>query len=255
MDTVGDFIFTVNDRIGNVSVSPDSVPLSLLAEFAKDVEHFIKGSSKSAASGELTVAIVTGSFGLQPKALPPDESFARDVGLLDRQDSLDLMDPKRRKVVEKWQAHARRYPGRVYVIGDRSSGKVVRISKDTRFRSTAAAAWVDVERFLVGEVEDLGGSSTANVHIRVDGKVVVVAATVEALRTIKTNLLYKVSILHIKAQENIENGELRDATLISAEPFEPQFDPDKYEQAKKNAEGAWEGIGDAAAWVRELRGD
>lgn len=252
---MGDLIFTVNEHIGDVSVSPDNVPLSLLSEFAKDVEQFIKGSARNPNAGELTVSIVPGSLGLKPCLPLTDLDFSRDVALLEKEDTLDLLDPKRRHIIEKWQARARKCPGRVYFIRDKSADTVVRITKDTRYRSTAAAAWVDVERFLIGEVEDMGGSSRPNVHVRVDGKMVTIGATVEALRVIEKNLVYKQSILHVKAQENIENGSLRNVTLVSAEPFAPAIDEEHYERAKQRARSAWEGVEDAAAWVRDLRGN
>lgn len=253
MDTVGELNFTVNDRIGDTNVSPPQVPLSLLSEFAKEVEQFLKGSGNS--GGGLNVAIVPGSLGLQPCATPSDPTFDRDIELLQREDTLDFVDPKRRHVVEQWQARAKKNPNRTYIIGNSSSRKIVRITKDSRYRSTAAAAWVDVERFLVGEIEDMGGASKPNVHVRLDGQKLTISTTVDTLRKIEKSLVYKQSILHVKAQENIENGSLRNVTLVSAELFSPAVDVAGYERAQERTKSAWDGVEEAAAWVRGLRGN
>lgn len=248
-----DLTFSVDERIGDHSVSPDHVPLPLLIEFAKEVEQFLRGSNK--ATPPCAVSIVPGSLGIKPVDAVESPAWGRDFALLDREDTLGLLDPVRRKVVEKWQARARTKPGRVYFIRDAANGKVVRITKDTRFRAVEASAWVNVEQYLVGEVEDIGGSKEPNMHLRIDGKKVVVSATVEALRQIKENLLYKVCLVQITAEENLTSGELRNVSLVEAKRFSPAFDDDAYKAAKRNAESAWAEIPNAADWVRDIRGE
>lgn len=246
-----DLIFSVDERVGDVSVSPEHAPLLLIAEFAREVEQFLRGSSKS--SEPRMVSIVPGSLGLRPIDAPDYPEWAGDLALLQREDALGLIDPVRRRIVEKWQARARARPGRVYCIRDDANKRVVRITKDTCYRSVEAAAWVKVDRYLVGEVEDIGGSREPNMHLRVDDKKIVVSATVEALRQLEDNLLYKKCLVHVIAEENLSSGELRNVCLVEANRFTPAFNEAEYELARRRGAIAWVGAGDAVEWVRSIR--
>ena len=60
--------------------------------------------------------------------------------------------------------------------------------------------WVQVERYIRSEIQDLGGSTKANAHVRLpDGRTLKVTVDHDVLRDDSVNRLYKQAMLRIRA--------------------------------------------------------
>jgi len=109
-----------------------------------------------------------------------------DLEHLKSMDSLSLIDPKRAKVVERWQSAAQKNPDRRYLVADQTS-KISFFSVDsTSDFHKMEDMWVHIEKYLYGNVVDIGGSSNANVHLKLEnGVILTIAATKNLLAQVK----------------------------------------------------------------------
>jgi hypothetical protein len=243
------------DASQGYEASPERVRLALLADFTRDAEMFLRGRSREVDSAALEVSVRPGSLAIvtQPIAAAPE--LFRDLRSLLGSELLDALDGKRREVIERWQKLARSQHGISFRLSAPSLARPVVIDAQTDFRADDADQWVRVERYVRGEIQDLGGAVKANAHVRLpDGTSLTVSTDREVLRTDTVNRLYKPAMLRVQALYNVLTRELKDARLLEFVQYEPRFDEGELERLNRRGAQAWKDVGDAAAWVDELRG-
>lgn len=247
-------LIVLHDESAGYEISPDRVPLSALRSFARDVDEFLRGDGGDVDTAGLDVAVVKGSLGLRtaPTANPV---LLGDLRRLAQGDLLDGIGLKRRAVVERWQKAARSGRRiRVQITAGFLLAPIV-ISAETDYRADDADQWVRVERYVRGEIEDMGGHAKPNAHIRLpDGKMLLVDAAREVLRDEKTNRLYKSAMLRITAEYNVVTREYRSARLLEFVEHEQKLDEKAFDRMIQRGGKAWREVSDAGAWVDELRG-
>lgn len=244
----------LTDRSAGYEVAPERVRLGLLASFAADVEQFLRGDSREVDPGQLDVAIRKGSLAIETSPLHAPGLFA-DLQALLANEVLDGVDKRRREVMERWQkaTHANRQ--RAYLISAPFLARPVAVHADTDYRADDADQWVQVERYVRGEIQDLGGRTTVNAHVRLpDGKTLTVSTTKELLRSDKVNRLYKMAMLRVRAQYNVLTRELRDAQLLEFVEYNPSLDDEEMAKLTRRGAQAWKDVPDATSWVEALRG-
>ena len=129
------------------------------------------------------------------------------------------------------------------------------MSAESDYHADDADQWVQVERYIRGEIQDLGGSTKANAHVRLpDGRTLKVTADREVLRDDSVNRLYKQAMLRIRAEFNVLTRELRNATLMEFVEYAPRVDEEELARLTRRGAQAWKDVPDATAWVDELRG-
>jgi hypothetical protein len=112
--------------------------------------------------------------------------------------------------------------------------------------------WIPVEKYLEGQITDLGGTNKANVHLKLmNGKVVTVGSSQELLAAEKTNRLYKLAVLHVGAEENLRTGELRNLRLLTFQSQPSDWSEAEFKAMTAKGTQAWKGVSDA--WLEELR--
>lgn len=248
-------LFQLSDRIAGVDVSPKAVPLSLLRQFSSDVGQFIAGSTRDVDLADLSVAIIEGSlaFAIPSASLPP--ALLSDLASLEREDSLHLIDPKRTEVIQRWQQQPRTNAARRYVIGQEGAKPFIVVSAESKYRVGSAEPWALTERYLLGKVMDMGGKSSANLHLQLaDGRTVTVDATQQQIAAERENRVYHEALLRVEVEEHIRTGQFRNARLIHFAPYRPHFDSDAFDEMVRKGTQAWKGVENPAAWVREQRG-
>ena len=210
--------FAVSDRINDAEVGPKHVPLSLLGDFQKDVSEFLRGSARDVDPAEVLVSVEDGSLALVASGLMAATSLWADLERLKYPDSLNLIDPKRAAVVERWQASARQNPYRKYRVADTTAARIgLSVDASTDFRRVEEV-WVTVEKYIHGKVLDWGGKTKPNVHLEMsDGTALKVSATQRLLVQEEQNRLYRSTLLHISAEENMLPGALRNPVLLAFE--------------------------------------
>ena len=247
-------LLVLHDKSAGYEITPDRVPLAALRSFAGDVDEFLRGERSEVDTSTLDVAIVKGSLGLRtaPTANP---SLLNDLRSLASAELLDGIGSKRRAVVERWQKAARG-PRKLWVeISAAFLPRTIVISSQTDYRAEDADQWVLVERYVRGEIEDMGGHARPNAHIRLpDGKTLLVDAAREVLRDEKVNRLYKPAMVRISAEYNVATREYRNARLIQFVEHDNRVDEKELARLTERGAKAWRDVPDAGAWVDALRG-
>lgn len=243
--------FKLRDRVENVAVGPGHVPLALLGQFQKDVAEFLTGSKRELDPHQVLVSILEGSLDLVAKGLLAAIGLWADVERLESVEDLGLIDPKRRAVIERWQAATLKHPERAYQLLDASGRVHVQVDARTDFRDRVESEWIPVDKYLHGLVTDLGGTSKANVHLKLDsGEVVVVASSQQLLAEQERNRLYKPALLQVAAEQNLRTREVRNYRLVAFAP-EPDWDEQAFDAMVRKGTQAWSGVSED--WLEELR--
>ncbi|OYV00916.1 MAG: hypothetical protein CFE45_07105 [Burkholderiales bacterium PBB5] len=244
----------LHDDSAGYDISPARVPLAVLRGFARDVDDFLRGSALDVDTSTLDVAVIPGSLAVQTTPLA-NPGLLADLRRLASSELIDGVDSKRRGVVERWQKLARSRRGVAVRIGAAFLLQPITISADTDYRADDANQWVRVERYFRGEIEEIGGHTRSNAHIRLpDGKALVVDAPREFLRDDKVNRLYKPAMLRISAEYNVVTRDYRQARLIEFVEHDSRADESALKRLMERGAKAWADVSDASAWVDELRG-
>ncbi|SMB27177.1 conserved protein of unknown function [Sterolibacterium denitrificans] len=255
MNPLNELRFAVSDRINDAEVGPRHVPLSLLGDFQKDVSEFLRGSTRDVDPAEVLVSVDEGSLALVASGLMAATTLWADLERLQSLGSLNLIDPKRAAVVERWQTSARQNPHRKYRVADMTAARIsLSVDVSTDFRRVEEV-WVTVEKYVHGKVMDLGGKTKPNVHLEMsDGTVLKVSTTQKLLAQEEQNRLYRSALLHISAEENLLTGALRNPVLLAFEAHQPAYDEAEFQQMVRRGTAAWSDVPDAAEWLEGLRG-
>ena len=245
----------LHDESAGYELGPQRVPLSTLRSFVKDADEFLRGDDSASELAEIDVAVVQGSLALRTAPLANAGLWADLRSLADRE-QLDGLNPRRRKVIERWQSLARGRRGMRVEIRSPALPRPVVISAESDYRGDDADQWVRVERYVRGEIEDLGGATTPNAHIRLpDGKRLTVETDRAALRDDKRNRLYKPAMVRITAEYNVVTREYRAARLLEFVEHESRFDEREFARFTERGAKAWKDVGEASVWVESLRGN
>ena len=245
----------LHDDSAGYQISPARVPLAVLRSFTRDVDEFLRGSQQEVDTSSLDVAVVQGSLAVQTSPLA-NPGLMADLRRLASSEIMDGVDSKRRAVVERWQKQARSRRGVEVRIGSAFLPQPITISADSDYRADDADEWVRVERYFRGEIEEIGGHTRSNAHIRLpDGRSLVVDAPRDVLRDDKLNRLYKSAMLRISAEYNVATREYRQARLIEYVEHDSHPDEQALSRLKSRGAKAWADVPDGAAWVDELRGE
>ncbi|MFA5985418.1 MAG: hypothetical protein WC782_15480 [Methylococcaceae bacterium] len=245
--------FAVNDRINDADVKPSHVPLALLGEFQKDVSEFLKGANRDIDPAKVLVSIEDGSLALVATGLLTASTLWVDLEHLKSSNSLSLIDSKRASVVERWQALAQKNPQRRYSVTDQSTQISFLIDSTSNYHRTEDT-WVSVEKYLHGIIVDMGGSTKANVHLRLEnGVTLTIASTQDKLALDEKNRLYRPALLHVTAEEHLLTKELRNLHLFDFEVHQPNYDDVDFNQMVERGTKAWADVPDTTEWLESLR--
>lgn len=249
--------FALHGKVDGVEITPRTIGLSRFNEYNQQVEAFIAGSQKTKLD-DVHVQIIEGSYILRaviPAVLMG--TLEPDLKLMARQDALGEMDVRRAEIVQKWQVRAKSNPDLTYEVRPRIEGLPrIKVDRETDYRVGQITPWVAVEKYLFGQVVDMGGMQKANIHLKLDrgGKTVLVGAAQWYLREQVENRLYHKALLHVKAEQHYRTGELRNIQLISFMDYRPEYSDEALDRFTAKGTEAWADVPDAAQWVREVRG-
>lgn len=245
----------LDDRSAGFETTPERVRLADLARFADDVQTFLRGESKEIDPQGLDVAIRHGSLAIETAPVMAAPRLFADLQALLDGELLDSIDSKRKDVLERWQKAARQSRALAYKISAPFLARPVLVNALSDYRADDADQWVQVERYIRGEIQDLGGITRANAHVRLpDGTTLKVTTDKDLLRDDKVNRLYKSAMLRIKAEYNVLTRELRSARLLEFVEYAAQIDESDMERLTRRGSSAWKDVEDPTHWVDELRG-
>lgn len=244
------------DNTAGFEATPDRVRLGDLTGFSSDVATFLRGEDKDVDTNTLEVAVREGSLAIETVPLLSAPNLFRDLRTLLSGELLDNLDAKRREIMERWQKTARQTKQVAYRITAPFLEKSIEINAESDYHADDADQWVQVERYVRGEIQDLGGVTKANAHIKLpDGRTLKVTTERDVLRNDTVNRLYKLAMLRIKAEYNVLTRELRNARLVEFVEHASTVDEEALARLTRRGAVAWKDVPNATTWVDELRGD
>ncbi|NYT66884.1 hypothetical protein H0A58_13040 [Alcaligenaceae bacterium] len=243
----------LKDSSRGYEISPARVPAVLLAEFSKDVIDFIKGSGRQDVSS-IEVSIKEGSLAIVADNISIPSVF-HDLKTIESSGDLSRIDSKRRAFVEKWQSRAKKTQGLAVRITTKILDRDLVISRSSDYKNMGTARLVNVERYIRGEIQDLGGVSTPNAHVlTADGQKLTIKTTRDLVRSEPKNRVYQDAHMRIRGKLNLDTNELVDIELISFVEYAPTFTKKDMENLVAKGRQAWADVDDPAEWVRSMRG-
>ncbi len=244
------------DSSAGYEATPERVRLGELADFSADIATFLRGENREIDTRTLEVAVRKGSIAIETTPISVAPTLFRDLRILFEGDFLDNIDAKRREVMARWQKYARQSRQVAYRISAPYLPGSVIVNSESDYRADDADQWVQVERYIRGEIQDLGGLKKANAHVKLlDGSSLTVSTERDVLRDDTINRLYKLAMLRIKADYNVKTRELRNAHLIGFVEHTTTVDEDALSKLTRRGTSAWKDVSNATSWVDELRGD
>jgi hypothetical protein len=247
-------LISLHEDSGGYDISPARVPMAVLRAFVKDVEDFLRGEGGELDMQELDVGIVKGSLAIQTAPIT-SPGLIRDLRLLADSERLDGLDKRRREVIERWQKLASGTRRTVFRIDAPGFPRGVSISAATDFHADDADQWVRVERYLQGEIVEMGGLKKVNAHIRLqDGTLIPVESDREFFRSDTVNRLYKMAMARISAEYNVVTRKYRNARLLGFEEHQQALDEAQLQRLTERGAKAWATVPNATDWVDSLRG-
>ncbi|MDO8252853.1 MAG: hypothetical protein Q7T78_24470, partial [Rhodoferax sp.] len=165
------------DHSAGIEASPERVRLGDLADFSSDVATFLRGDGKEVDTKTLEIAIRKGSLAIETSPLLAAPRLFSDLRGFLTSELLDSVDAKRREVMERWQKAARQTRQLAYRISAPFLERPIVVNAESDYHADDADQWVQVERYIRGEMQDLGGATKANAHVKLpDGRTLKVTA-------------------------------------------------------------------------------
>ena len=243
------------DRTAGFEATPERVRLGDLADFSSDVAIFLRGEDKGVDPKTLEIYVRSGSLAIETVPLLSAPGLFRDLRALLGGETLDSLDAKRREVMERWQKLARQSREVAYRISAPFLERSIEINAESDYHADDADQWVQVERYIRGEIQDLGGATKANAHVKLpDGRTLKVTTERDVLRDDTVNRLYKSAMLRIKADYNVLTRDLRNARLVEFLEYAVDVDEEALTRLTRRGAVAWRDVPTATDWVDELRG-
>lgn len=171
--------------------------------------------------------------------------------------NLDVLRPKQAEALEGIQKFVSEQD---FVLHFGIAGKLhegLRIDRKTEWTSPEEI-WVDEELYISGEIVDIGGKTTPNVHIDTkDYGLLKVAAEKIILSEDDKNRLYKPQHIRIRVKRNLQTGAYKkgSAELIEFIDFDEGESPDAYlDRLIAASKPYMDKIKDTEQWLTKIRG-
>jgi|GEM_PF-584984 len=260
MDSSQKISFVLRAKVRGQEVTPETIPLSRFNRFNSEVERLILGSLRTTAAEELHATISKGSYVLDIDL--PSEIYASlkpDIDRLAETGTPEGVDPKRVEILQRWEEEATISDEIAYLVRPAWGGRQpIRIDSSHRafYSPRPQPIWVATEKYLNGIVTHAGGATQPNLHIKMEGypRAFTVSATRDQLKGHSLSGLYEEHMLHVRGEERLDNGDLRNLQLVDFVDYQPEYDEAYLDSLIEKATKTWADIPDANAWLNDLRG-
>lgn len=234
-------------------ISPSVVDISYLKDLLSDVEVLFRPDPKMRKE-KISIGFSEGSLKMSVNAAAPlVDAFVTEINSLGTMQSFMGLHPRRAKVLKKW--HARTLQDRISFNFGLSEG-------DWKFQLSEATPivavqdhWVSTEKYLFGEVANIGGVKSPNLHLRTkEYGTVLISIRRDEVKEDSENRAYKNYLIRISCEENLTDAKIRNCKFLEWVDYYPEFDPKALDESIAAGEQAWGHVADSAKYIRNLRG-
>jgi hypothetical protein len=244
------FAFAIEGSFNGRLITPDNMDLVSLGKFVEDIQKLVRAGDRTPDAPDIPISIEQGSFKIALALGAATAAMIADVSALSSTGDLGKINPVRAEVFQRWQRQAS--PSLSYTVFVPKL-RPLRITKDTRFEYKTREIWVNVEKYLKGELTDFGGKGSPNIHLSLEDtrENITISATRDQLGGEKENLIYRKVTVRVSAEQNLLTNELRNPRLLEFVHYKPFDEKRLWENGAK----AWADVEFASAWVDKLRGN
>lgn len=252
------------EEIGHIAIQvknfddtlrPSDLDIVEIKEMISEMETFLF-PTKTSKSGrpKISYQIKEGSvkhlFSLPVAYVLMFQGIAKEIA---KRKSLDFLDVKRARVIERFQKLAEKKNWEIALSDSLSKTETyLTINKNTEYL-ISSALFVESEFYLYGEIYQEGGKSP-NLHIftKEHGNLTV-AATKEQLLD-GDRKLYHVFGIKVRGKKSLEDGSLYDLKLDHYIDYNPKFDKKLLDMMIQKASKNLSEIDNVEEFITEVRG-
>ncbi len=249
MDAPKLITLSLNGTFNDEPISPSNISARVLVDFVQAAAKFVAG--KRGEWRDQSIEIVEGSFEVSQVPLDGDESIWSDFTALQNDDNASVTQARRaaltllRDIVQIVRS------SRILI---RHDTKLILQIEAPQNKVSLDDDWYPVERWMFGRIETAGGAKPKLSLTLQDGKKYRIAASADLLQQEQANFLYHDRLLHIRAEENFNTGELRGHHLVAFTPYKPDVSAEAMAAFIAEGTKAWADVADPDAWLADLRG-
>lgn len=249
MDTSKPITLSLNGVFNGEPISPSNISARVLLKFVEAAAKFVAG--KRGEWRDQSIEIAEGSFEVAQEPLDGDESIWSDFTALQNGNDSAVTE-SRRVALTLLRDIVQIVPSGHILI--RHHTKLILQIEAPQSKVSLDDDWYPVERWMFVRIEHAGGAQPKIwLHLQ-DKSKVRIATSADLLQQEQANFLYHERLLHIRAEENFNTGELRGHRLVAFTPYKPDVNAEAMAAFVAEGTKAWAGVVDADAWLAELRG-
>ncbi len=250
MDALKLIILSLNGTFNDAPISPSNISARVLVKFVEAAAKFVAG--RRGEWRDQSIRVAEGSFETAQAPLHGDESIWSDFTALQNGNDASVTEP-RRKALTLLRDIVQNVPnGRILI---RHDTKLILQIEAPENKVPPDDDWYPVERWMFGQIETAGGVNPKLSVTLQDGTKHRITADADILQQEKANFLYHDRLLHIRAEENFNTGELRGHRLVAFTPYKPDVSPKAMAIFIAEGTKAWADVADTNAWLADLRGN
>lgn len=244
-------------RLSNAdnSLSPRDLDITEIKEMISEIENFLfptktNKSGRPKISYQIEEGSVKHLFLLPVAYVLMFQGIAKEIA---KRKSLDFLDLKRAKVIERLQKLAEKKNWQISLSDSLSEvDSYLMIDKNTDY-IISSPLFIESEYYLYGEIYQEGGKSP-NLHIatKEHGNLTVAASKDQLLEGDRK--LYNVFGVKVRGKKNLKDGTLYDLKLDHYIDYHPKFDKKLLDKMIKKASKNLSEIADVDEWITEIRG-
>lgn len=254
-----ELVFVLHDRVGDSPLTLKNCDITTLREFIQDVETLINGDSRTANLAESRITLESGSIKIKTMLLAVAAfGLEKDIAKLESSRDLDTVPLSRAKVIARWQGKARESETRSYSVELSTVAAEFRVNAITQYEHRSENFWIGTRKYLTGEIFDVGGKLSPNVHMVLpNGTTVKISVSREQVLDDEANPVFRNRTAYVQAEQHTRTKDLRNAKLIEfvRTPDPRQDSSASLEALWKAGSEAWADVASPEDWVEEMRGN
>jgi HSP20 family molecular chaperone IbpA len=253
MNEMSNIEFIIRGKYNNSEISPSNIPLSLLEDFTSDIYNLLN-SIPEITKDDISVSIEKGSFKIKTIiALIAINTIQVDILTLTETKNFNTINKKRSDIFENWINKSKAQNTLEFEIKLNNKKSYIFNSKTEIIRNVNEI-WSNSELYVYGELIDIGGASSSNMHIRQDdGKILVINCTKNDLEKQKENRIYQNVAIRVKADQNIKTGEIKNLFFVEFIDYNPEYNEEEFLKLVEKGKNSWKDIDNHIDWIRKLR--
>ena len=244
------------------AITPNTFDIIDLQDYLQDITTFIFADNQIKKSKDkretISINYVEGSakiIAIIPLMFAP--SIQADLDFI-QENRLDKTNPKRLKIIQKWQRKCIHDPTFSFDVKLDNNKKetTFHIDHQTNFSAAPTEEFIEEEIYLYGIITAIGGKKQSNIHLDTEDYGIVIIDTERSyIASDEKNWMYKPACIRAKVFRNSNTGLLKNnrATFISLESHNTTFDKDKLEEFIEKSTPILKEL--PPNWVRDIRGE